>query len=73
MVVVKVVEEELDPEMEQKVTVAMQRLRNFQYDLADDVVMARINKELKSIPAVMQELQWNSSGGCAKCRPAPSN
>lgn len=42
--------EELDEEMEQKVQVAMQRLKNFQYDLADDVVMARINKELKSIP-----------------------
>ncbi|WP_306029568.1 nitrite reductase large subunit NirB [Stappia sp. MMSF_3263] len=27
-------------------------------------------KELKSIPAVMQELEWTSSGGCAKCRPA---
>lgn len=27
-------------------------------------------KELKSIPAVMQELEWKSSGGCAKCRPA---
>ncbi|WP_186388080.1 nitrite reductase large subunit NirB [Stappia sp. TSB10P1A] len=27
-------------------------------------------KELKSIPAVMQELEWRSSGGCAKCRPA---
>ncbi|WP_372886263.1 nitrite reductase large subunit NirB [Shimia sp.] len=27
-------------------------------------------KELKSIPAVMQELEWSTSGGCAKCRPA---
>ncbi|MXN66316.1 nitrite reductase large subunit [Stappia sp. GBMRC 2046] len=27
-------------------------------------------KELKSIPAVMQELEWKSSHGCAKCRPA---
>ncbi|WP_417769026.1 nitrite reductase large subunit NirB [Stappia sp.] len=27
-------------------------------------------KELKSIPAVMQEREWTSSGGCAKCRPA---
>ncbi|MCA0938293.1 nitrite reductase large subunit NirB [Salipiger pacificus] len=25
---------------------------------------------LKSIPAVMQELEWKSSHGCAKCRPA---
>ncbi|WP_230281587.1 nitrite reductase large subunit NirB [Croceicoccus sp. Ery15] len=25
---------------------------------------------LKSIPAVMQELEWTTSGGCAKCRPA---
>ncbi len=27
-------------------------------------------KELKSIPAIMQELQWTTSGGCASCRPA---
>lgn len=27
-------------------------------------------KGLKSIPAVMQELNWKSSTGCAKCRPA---
>ena len=27
-------------------------------------------KELKSIPAVLQELEWTSSTGCAKCRPA---
>jgi len=27
-------------------------------------------KELKTIPAVMQELEWKTSGGCAKCRPA---
>ncbi|MCZ4271930.1 nitrite reductase large subunit NirB [Maritalea porphyrae] len=27
-------------------------------------------KELKTIPAVMQELQWKTSCGCAKCRPA---
>ncbi|MGV8939617.1 MAG: nitrite reductase large subunit NirB [Allorhizobium sp.] len=27
-------------------------------------------KHLKSIPAVMQELQWKTSCGCAKCRPA---
>ena len=27
-------------------------------------------QELKSIPAVMQELEWKTSGGCAKCRPA---
>lgn len=25
---------------------------------------------LKSIPAVMQELEWKTSGGCARCRPA---
>jgi len=29
-----------------------------------------IAKELRSIPAVMQELQWQTSCGCAKCRPA---
>ena len=27
-------------------------------------------KRLKTIPAVMQELEWKSSCGCAKCRPA---
>lgn len=27
-------------------------------------------KELKSIPALMQELEWKTSRGCAKCRPA---
>ena len=27
-------------------------------------------KELKTIPAVMQELEWSSPEGCAKCRPA---
>ncbi|MEP3429699.1 MAG: nitrite reductase large subunit NirB [Roseibium sp.] len=36
----------------------------------DDVRRLIKSKELKSIPAVMQELEWTSSGGCAKCRPA---
>ncbi len=27
-------------------------------------------KELKTIPTVMQELEWTTSTGCAKCRPA---
>jgi len=27
-------------------------------------------KALKSIPAIMQDLEWGSSGGCAACRPA---
>ncbi|UOM33245.1 nitrite reductase large subunit NirB [Acuticoccus sp. I52.16.1] len=27
-------------------------------------------KALKSIPAVMQELEWGTAHGCAKCRPA---
>ncbi len=27
-------------------------------------------KQLKSIPAVMQELEWKTACGCAKCRPA---
>jgi len=27
-------------------------------------------KRLKTIPAVMQELEWRTSCGCAKCRPA---
>lgn len=29
-----------------------------------------VAQELKSIPAVMQELGWKTSCGCAKCRPA---
>ena len=40
----------VDPELEEKITITMQRLRNFQFDLADDIVLARINKELRSIP-----------------------
>ncbi|MFC7290603.1 nitrite reductase large subunit NirB [Hirschia litorea] len=36
----------------------------------DDVRRLIISKELKSIPAVMQELGWKTSCGCAKCRPA---
>ncbi len=36
----------------------------------DEVRRMIVAKGLKSIPAVMQELQWKSSGGCAKCRPA---
>lgn len=36
----------------------------------DEVRRLILSKELKSIPQVMQELEWHSSGGCAKCRPA---
>jgi nitrite reductase (NADH) large subunit len=36
----------------------------------DDVRRLIIAKGLKSIPAVMQELEWKTSCGCAKCRPA---
>ncbi len=36
----------------------------------DDVRRLIVTKELKSIPAVMQELGWKTSCGCAKCRPA---
>ena len=36
----------------------------------DDVRRLIIARELKSIPAVMQELEWKSSCGCSKCRPA---
>ncbi len=36
----------------------------------DDVRKLIRMKELKSIPAVMQELQWKTSNGCASCRPA---
>ncbi len=35
-----------------------------------DVRRLIVAKELKTIPDLMQELEWNSSGGCAKCRPA---
>ncbi len=35
-----------------------------------DVRRLIVAKELKSIPAIMQELGWKTSGGCAKCRPA---
>ena len=36
----------------------------------DDVRRLIKAKGLKTIPAVMQELQWTTSCGCAKCRPA---
>jgi nitrite reductase (NADH) large subunit len=40
-------------------------------ELGHDEVRRLIKaKKLKSIPAVMQELEWNTSCGCAKCRPA---
>ncbi len=36
----------------------------------DEVRHLIVAKGLKSIPAVMQELEWKTSCGCAKCRPA---
>ena len=36
----------------------------------DDVRRLIRAKRLKTIPEVMQELEWKSSCGCAKCRPA---
>ncbi len=36
----------------------------------DEVRKLIVAKELKSIPEVMQELDWNSPGGCHVCRPA---
>ncbi|GGA35040.1 nitrite reductase large subunit NirB [Pelagibacterium lentulum] len=36
----------------------------------DDVRRLIVAKGLKSMPAVMQELEWKTSCGCAKCRPA---
>jgi len=36
----------------------------------DDVRRLIVAKELKTIDAVMQELEWKTSCGCAKCRPA---
>ncbi|MEO0549772.1 MAG: nitrite reductase large subunit NirB [Pseudomonadota bacterium] len=35
-----------------------------------DVRRLIVSQKLKSIPAVMQELGWKTSCGCAKCRPA---
>ena len=40
-------------------------------DLGHDDVRRLIKaKELKTIPSVMQALEWKTSCGCAKCRPA---
>ncbi len=40
-------------------------------DLGHDDVRRLIKaKGLKTIPAIMQELEWKTSCGCAKCRPA---
>jgi nitrite reductase (NADH) large subunit len=36
----------------------------------DDVRRLIAAKSLKTIPALMQELHWKTSCGCAKCRPA---
>lgn len=36
----------------------------------DDVRRLVVAKGLKTIPAVLQALEWKSSCGCAKCRPA---
>ena len=36
----------------------------------DEVRRLIVAKGLKSVPAVMQELEWKTSCGCAKCRPA---
>ncbi|MEQ8863805.1 MAG: nitrite reductase large subunit NirB [Thalassobaculum sp.] len=36
----------------------------------DDVRRLIVAKALKSIPQLMQELEWKTSCGCAKCRPA---
>jgi nitrite reductase (NADH) large subunit len=36
----------------------------------DDVRRLIVAKSLKTIPALMQELEWSTSCGCAKCRPA---
>lgn len=36
----------------------------------DDIRRLIVAKQLKSIPAVMQELEWKTSCGCSKCRPA---
>ncbi len=36
----------------------------------DDVRRLIVAKSLKTVPAIMQELEWKTSCGCAKCRPA---
>ena len=36
----------------------------------DDVRRLIVAKSLKTIPDLMQELEWKTSCGCAKCRPA---
>lgn len=36
----------------------------------DEIRRRIVAQELKSIPAVFQELEWKTTGGCAKCRPA---
>ena len=36
----------------------------------DDVRRLIVAKEIKSIPELMQSLEWKTSCGCAKCRPA---
>ena len=36
----------------------------------EDVRRLIKSQELKSIPAVMQDLGWKTAGGCASCRPA---
>jgi len=36
----------------------------------DDVRRLVVEKELKAIPEVMQELHWSTPEGCASCRPA---
>jgi len=36
----------------------------------DEVRRLIVAQELRSLPAVMQELGWKTSCGCAKCRPA---
>ena len=59
-------EEELDPETGRKVTMAMQRLRNFQYDLADDMVMTRIKRSCTGAVR-MQQLTLSLSMVAAGC------
>ena len=36
----------------------------------DEVRRRIVAQEIKSIPAVYQALEWDTPGGCAKCRPA---
>ncbi len=57
----------LGDEYESSAITPMCGCTHYGHDEVRKLIKAR---ELTSIPEVMQELQWSSSCGCAKCRPA---